>query len=274
MKDRRRIIVIVIVILCFLTCLMGTICLFRYYQPAAEQIPYEIRHKRDGDTIRVLFWGDSWAAYHQEHDNQLERMVQAETGQHCRVKSIGMVGAKSKTIYNSLFEYRQEITQFSPDYCVISSGINDAVAKMGVEYYTRNYLLLLQFLLSEGIVPVVLDMPDIDYTYIFKNESLLSNLRHLLSAGITKSSLFHFNDYRKGLKELISVNHMEKSIIYIDAPAWMPKQENDKRTLFCSDRVHLNTIGYKRLDSCISTHLRLKPLLNRQSTSYPGRDRE
>ena len=95
---RKRIISLLLISIVMIGWGMSLI-LYRYYQPAKVQPIYAITPKHSDDTIRILFMGDSWAAYHADYDTLLTRLVSSNIGKPCKVKSIGYVGAKSKEIY-------------------------------------------------------------------------------------------------------------------------------------------------------------------------------
>ena len=224
--------------------------IYRYYQPAQVRAIYCIPEKKYDDTLRVLFIGDSWAAFHQAHDSILATMISSNTNKPCAVKSIGNVGAKSKEVYERLFSSTKPFIMEHPDYCIISAGINDAIAKMGAEYYTSNYMNILDFLLSQEIIPIVLDFPDVDYCAVYSREPIYVKFRHQLSAYITGADLYSFSSYRVALSETLFTLEKHNSIIYIEAGKWM--LNNTGISLYCDDGIHLNAMGFHKLDSCLS----------------------
>lgn len=224
--------------------------IYQYYQPAEAQLIYRIPAKHSDDTLRVLFIGDSWAAYHQAHDSILATMISSSTNKPCVVKSIGNVGAKSKEVYERLFSSTKPFILEHPDYCIISVGINDAVAKMGADYYTSNYVNILDFLISQKIVSIVLDMPNVDYSAVYNRESFSAKFRHQLSSAITRGDFYSFSSYRIALSETLNKLEKHDSIIYVEAQNWMPN--NSAISFYCDDGIHLNAEGYQKLDSCLS----------------------
>ena len=117
---------------------------------------------KNNDTLVVIFIGDSWAAYHSQYDLHLKLCIEAKVNKPTKVISRGTVGAKTKTVYTNMHDSTPSGTKAlidnSPDYAIISAGINDAVAKMGTDNYCHHYNLIIKELLSVGIKPIILDM--------------------------------------------------------------------------------------------------------------------
>lgn len=224
-----------------------------YYQPVTEQTYCDISQRQEDDTLRILFIGDSWASYHHDHDSTLAALTSQLTAMPCKVQSIGHVGAKSKEIYERLFVDIKPYISQHPDYCIISVGINDAVAKLGPDYYCTNYAHIIRFLLRHDITPVVIDMPDVDYRAVFEREALPSKLRHLFSAFITGVPRYSFHPYRTLLQNTISQAGWNDSIVYVKAQSWYNNDGHSRQ--YRSDGIHLNTQGYLDLDLCLSEEI-------------------
>lgn len=252
MSLKKGVLITIVMALIILGVAMSnTIC--QYYKPARTRPIFHIPAKQSDDTLRVLFIGDSWAAYHQAHDSILANMISSSTNKPCAMKSIGNVGAKSKEVYERLFSSTKPFIMEHPDYCIISAGINDAVAKMGAEYYTSNYMNILDFLISQEIVPIVLDMPDVDYYAVYNRESFSAKLRHRLSSAITCVDFFSFGSYRVALSDKLEMSGKHDSVIYIKTSEWISKETKIK--FFLEDGIHLNSKGYQLLDSCLSVKI-------------------
>ena len=220
-----------------------------YYQPAEVLPIYRLSPICEDDTIRVLFMGDSWAAYHKPYDTLLSNMIRTYTNRPCKVTSLGFVGAKSKEIYERIFTDAKSVIFMHPDVCIVSAGINDAVAKMGTNYYIKNYEYVLSFLLENGSVPVVIDAPDVDYMAVYLRESFIAKTRHRISSFVTGANMFSFDNYRTALKNMIQKEYKYPKVIYIESNSWFTCELLDK------DGIHLNSKGYLRMDSCISTEI-------------------
>lgn len=246
---------------CVICLLFGSRGLYNYYSWADEKtMSFPPKAIPVNDTLQVIMIGDSWAAYHDYYDSMMTRMLQEKLQKPVSVTSSGMVGAKTKTIYEKMFDSispigTQKLIAKQPGYCIISAGINDAVAKMGTSNYCHHYGFIIKNLLSAGIKPIVLDMPDVDYNAVYQRESFISKIRHRLSSWFTNAPLWSFEEYRKALFHMINQENIKNDIIYIPATDWNPKGFGDPRELYAEDHIHLNKKGYQILDSCITSYI-------------------
>ena len=234
--------------------------IYDYYSFIEEKtICYEQKKESD-DTLRIIMIGDSWAAYHYDYDSLLSNEINKRLTKPVKVVSSGMVGAKTKTIYklmfNSISDFgTKELIEQRPNYCIISAGINDAVAKMGGKYYSYHYVLMLKQLIANGIKPIIIDMPDVGYESVYKRESLLAKTRHRISSIINQVAMWNFSEYRQALKSKIKEHEFNDRIIYIPASSWNPNGVHEIPIIYQEDQIHLNSKGYQLLDSCIANYI-------------------
>lgn len=241
-----------------LVCILYTGNIIEEYYSLADEIltqKTKITHK--GDSLIVIFIGDSWASYHSQYDQQLKTCIETKVKKPTKVISKGTVGAKTKSIYKEMHidgpSGTKELIELLPNYAIVSAGINDAVAKMGTKNYCHHYNLIIKELISAGIKPIIIDMPQVDYRAIYQRESMIAKIRHHLSSWLTGAPLWSFDNYRTALQSLIRQNAIKKRLIYIPASEWNPEGYKDSRHLYLEDHVHLNEKGYFLLDSCITT---------------------
>jgi len=253
MKACIKYLSIVVAIIVLLLCIMRLHPYYRYAQPQDVVLGFLSLNNRK-DTLKVAFIGDSWADYHYPYDSLLCSML-SKDGKMVSVQSKGNVGAKSKEIYERLSTTTNQILMWHPQYCVISAGINDAVAKLGKDYYVHHYQLILHQLIQLGIKPVVIEMPDVNYQAIASREPWTKRLRHLVSSLLTGSEMYDFESYRVSLRN--AINHLENEgkILYIPVSAWNIDGYLDKKDLYLSDETHLNAKGYHLLDSCVASQI-------------------
>lgn len=238
-----------------LLLLLGSLRLHPYYRLAKSQgLIMDSIGNFPSDTLKIAFIGDSWAAYQHPYDSLLCSMLSSD-GRLIGVTSVGNVGAKSSEIYERMFSTTKAILMERPKYCVISAGINDAVAKLGKEYYVHHYMLILQQLLELGINPVVLEMPEVNYRAVAGREPWTMRIRHILSSLMTGSELYGFDSYKAALVQAIKKADMQSRIIYIGADSWNADGYLDDRGLYLDDEIHLNAKGYEVLDSCIASEI-------------------
>lgn len=240
---------------------ISSLC-YKYYSYAKDNTYVYKEHKQIDDAIKVVMIGDSWAAYHHAagHDSLLALMIGKYSCRHITVNASGMVGAKTKRIYELMSDSisptgTRSLLHQKPDYCIISAGINDAVAKIGIENYCYHYILIIKQLLANHIKPIVIDMPDVGYKSVYQRESFLAQFRHWLSCKINGTNMWSFEDYRNSLIKSIEESNYTQKIIYISANEWNTQGFQDPRNLYMEDDIHLNFKGYTLLDSCIARHI-------------------
>lgn len=230
-----------------------------YYSYADKTVTKNKNVEHNNDTITVIFIGDSWAAYHSQYDQHLKSCIETKINRPTKIISKGTVGAKTKTIYNKMHDCSpsgtKDLIKQSPNYAIVSAGINDAVAKMGTENYCYHYNLIIKELLSAGIKPIIIDMPQVDYKAIYQRESIIAQIRHRISSWLTGAPLWSFEDYRIALQSLLNRNELGKQLIFIPVSEWNLDGYKDFRMLYKEDHVHLNEKGYYLLDSCITTKI-------------------
>lgn len=252
MKKRIINLSIIITVLLVLT---GALRCHPYYHYASEQTFSFPSSIIADDTMRVIIIGDSWAAYHQDNDSLLQKMLIDKIKVPVIVSSNGIVGAKSKAIYQELLLSFHSLLKNHPHYAVISAGINDAVAKMGKDFYVWHYMLIIRQLLKLDIKPVVMEVPDVNYRAIASRERWTMRLHHFVSSLMTNSELYGFESYRMALKNVIADNGLSDSLIYLTVAEWNPDGYRESRKLYLEDETHLNDMGYSILDSCLANRI-------------------
>ena len=254
---------LIIVLTCVISVVVYiTYTLHLYYSYAEEKTESYFHHKQSNDTMRIIMIGDSWAAYHHQagNDTILKNILEQSINMPVDVISSGMVGAKTKTSYELMYDSSNSCgtkknLQKDPQYCIISAGINDAVAKMGEKNYTHHYDLIIKQLFANNIIPVIIDMPDVDYKAVYQRESKKTKTRHHISCLLNNTDMWNFHKYRRHLKMNIKKKGIDKDVVYISAQDWNPKGYKDPRLLYQQDHIHLNHEGYLLLDSCIAAHI-------------------
>lgn len=256
---RKRILWIPFVLFTLFCIIYTGYILAGYYSFADKIITQKTKRTREGDSLIVIFIGDSWASYHSQYDQHLKTCIETRINKPTKVISKGTVGAKTKIIYKDMHTYlpsgTKELIELQPDYAIVSAGINDAVAKMGTNNYCHHYNLIIKELLSAGIKPIIIDMPQVDYKAIYQRESTIAKIRHRMSSWYSGAPLWTFDKYRSALRSLIRQDEIKKHLIYVSASEWNSEGYADSRMLYKEDHVHLNEKGYLFLDSCITVHI-------------------
>ncbi len=226
--------------------------MYCYYAPPKERQPYIIA-KHQSDTIRVAYIGDSWAFFHQPYDERLSDSLTNKLNQPARVYTSGYNGRSSKEIYWYLFDNPQLVSFISKgyDYCVISAGINDANKKMSSEYYKQSMAYIIQFMLTNDIIPIIIELPDYDIEKTYRWQTPSRKLLRPISRLVTGTPINCKSEFRKAFNELLAEKNYGNNVQVIRYKAWNTDFEKDLKELYKGDGIHLNAEGYAKLDSCI-----------------------
>ena len=240
-----------------------------FYVPPEPFGPYEVEHHQD-DTLRVIMIGDSWVFFHQtlRRDSTFEVQLKKVLGSSkVKVTAKGKGGAVSGEIYQLLSAERtmemdldikdcaQSIVEGGADYCVISAGINDARQRRGKYYYVVNCERIIRLLLSNGIRPVMMEIPDVSIDEAYDGNTLYYRLKARLMMSLLKTDLRGVDGYRYSLRDSLIAHHLMDSIVYISADKWNPDGWRDKRHIYTNDGFHLTLPGYALLDSTFASEI-------------------
>ena len=229
--------------------------LYNYYAPPQFRQPYQTAHYHD-DTLRIVYIGDSWAAMHNEYDARMVKMIEDSLDRPVKVQSYGICGLTSKEIYNMLFDnINLKNILRGCGYCVISAGINDTYKKMSSTYYKVSMNLIIDFMLSNHICPIIIEIPDFDIEKAFFNQKMNRKMLRQLSMAITGNKIDCKESLRISLKEVIEKNRLNNVINIINYQEWNNDYKRDLKLLYTKDGMHLNEAGYSKLDRCIANHI-------------------
>lgn len=249
-------VIILIIIITICSMVFGCV-LYKYYTPPVERDVYIIPLHND-DTLRIAYIGDSWAAMHGSHNCIIEQLIEDSVHQPVKVSSFGINGKTSKELYENLFENpnMRSFMMQGYDFCFISAGINDTYKKMSVSYYQTSIEYIIRFMLTNHIHPIILDIPDYNIHTAYERQHLSRKLLRFISINITGSQMDCKQKFRNTLEELINNNYYcNKEVSILKYQEWNHNYRNDIKTYYLGDGMHLNQIGYAKLDSCIAQHV-------------------
>lgn len=245
---------------------VAIICLYVFYYHRWKHLwaldvgilpKYEIKQNVD-TSLRVAMIGDSWAGIHHEHqmDAYLSAVLEQQIGRPVLVESKGKGGEKTRGIYKLMFETGEfgtkNLLASGPDYCIISAGINDAAANLGTEQYCYYYRKILDFLLANGVRPVVLEIPNVNLWHLYGGKPLKDLAVDFVKSTMTRCRMYQFDGYREALYQMLVNEGLIDKVIYVSMNDWDDVSPDIDKNLFMSDQIHLNRQGYERLDSCIA----------------------
>jgi lysophospholipase L1-like esterase len=218
-----------------------------------KRTPYLITKNKE-DTIRIAYIGDSWAFMHREHNCQIAKLLSEEIKHPVKVHSYGICGLTSKEIYENMFDnadFKQFLQKRKYSYCFVSAGINDSYKKMSTSYYQQSMNYIIQFLLSNNIHPIILEIPDYDIEKSFERQKLSRKVLRYLSMFVNGTPIDCKQSFRDALNQMIQREGYTNKISVIQYQIWNVHGDKDLSTLYKKDGMHLNDYGYTSLDTII-----------------------
>lgn len=247
---------------CILVCLL----LFQYYHYKWRHL-WVFENKRElypvlhytNDTLRIAMIGDSWASYRSYYmlDSSFQIRLRSQTNLPVKMTSKGKGGEKSRGIYQLLFEEYDEngtknIIASGITYCIVSAGINDAAANLGTHFYCHHMKLILEFLLSNNIRPILIELPNVNIWKVYSKKNIKDLVSDYLRSLMSHCKMYNIQEYRNSLHTMLIRENLIDSILYIRLNEWNVEDTRINKNLFLNDQVHLNKYGYELLDSCIA----------------------
>ena len=189
---------------------------FSYSNPQ----PYYSVKATHNTTLTIGIIGDSWVS-----NGKLDSLIHnklLEKGFENKVLSSGHPGARSKIIYQNLFKEKEKeqsskfIIENHPDYCVLVSGVNDAISQVGSNFYTHHVVLIVNTLLHYKITPVIVELPEFGIVEATNELGFIPRERDILSAKFTNSGeIDNIRTYREALVRELEVKNLKDSVILI-----------------------------------------------------------
>lgn len=221
--------------------------------------PYSVK-AMDSDTLEVGIIGDSWANMHKKYDGQLDSLLALALGDSIPVSvfSSGKGGAKTKLVYTNMFEGKdvnpgtyegirttKPIIMRHPKYCVVFAGTNDAVCKMGKDFYAAHMEMIANHLSGNGIIPILVTIPSVDLDKAYESNAHAKPLRWVTRM-ITGSKFYCIDEYREELIRRLGGDRLGDKALIVDISA-LSSQEG----FLGDDGVHPTPKGFRQLDSMI-----------------------
>lgn len=234
-------------------------CSWKHMWSIASTRESYIIHKPDDDTIRVLMIGDSWAANHSwmQMDSFLQKSLEECVCKPVVVRSKGRGGEKSKGIYQLMFQPEGDGTKklllSGADYCIVSAGINDAAANWGTKQFCAHYLKIIDFLLANGVCPVVIEIPNVDIKGLYKGKNMKDSFVDFLRSTMTHCGMYNYPEYREALLAMLDEKGLREKVLIVSLKDWYGDCPEMNWSLFLDDGIHLNHQGYELLDVGITT---------------------
>lgn len=241
-----------------MTCIIAgiTYAAYQFYAPPYMREPYIMKHQ--DDTLRIAYIGDSWAFMHKDHDCEMSKLITDTLHHPVSVHSYGICGLTSKEIYENIYDnadFKHLLQKRPYEYCFISAGINDTYKKMSTRYYKQSMDGIIQFLLYNNIRPIILEIPDYDIQKAYNWQKSLRKILRDISMYINDTPIDCKQMFRDALDELIIERGYQDQVSIIRYKNWNNNYYDDQKRLYVHDGMHLNDIGYAKLDSIIALEI-------------------
>lgn len=248
---KTTIIITTVIIISF--CVYWSIKILVFNTPAEYRQPYQTA-KNYSDTIKIGYIGDSWASLHLSHQCIIPEIIYINVNRPVKVESFGLSGFTSKEIYNHFFDnvIFKTFLEKGFDYCVISAGINDSNQKRSPLYYANSMNCIIQFMLSNNIHPIILELPDYDINKAYQKQKKIKKVlrdTYMYFTGYPKDCK---NMFRTSLNDMINKKGYNDKVSIIRCKSWNNNYSEDLSSLYQEDGIHLNDAGYEKLDCQIA----------------------
>ena len=245
-------------LLLLVTCIIVrlTYVAYQFYAPPYLREPYLMKHQ--DDTLRIAYIGDSWAFMHKDHDCEMSKLITDALHRPVSVHSYGICGLTSKEIYENIYEnsdFKHFLQKRPYEYCFISAGINDTYKKMSTRYYKQSMDGIIQLLLYNNIRPIILEIPDYDIQKAYNWQKSLRKILREASMYINNTPVDCKQIFREALDELIIEKGYQDQVRIIRYKTWNNNYHDDLKRLYVHDGMHLNNLGYAKLDSVIALEI-------------------
>ena len=228
---------------------------YHYYAPPKLRRSFQTSDNKQTDTLRIAFIGDSWAFYHREHTCLIAKDIENDLHIPVSVHSYGICGNTSKEIYQNMYEnndFKIFLQKFPYDYCIVSAGINDTYRKLSTTYYEISMEGIIQLLIDNHIHPIIIEIPNYDINLAYERQTFSRKVLRRLSMIINNCPLDCKQKFRDALDELIKEKGYNDTVSIIHYKSWNANGNKDLKDLYVNDGMHLNKIGYTKLDSAIA----------------------
>lgn len=216
----------------------------------SKELPFYSLTVDNDTTLTIGIIGDSWVA-----GGKLDSLLHnglLEKGLKNKILSSGHPGAKSKLIYQNLFEEKGNehsskfIIENRPYFCIVIAGVNDAAGQVGANFYSHHILLIINTLLYYKIKPIIVELPEFGIMETTDKMGFIKSERNKIYAKFTNSGeIDNIKAYRKALVKELESKKMKDSIIRIGFDNVC--SDYDKYRELYANPSHLNGKGKEKL---------------------------
>lgn len=214
---------VVVFLVCLAACLIGITSWYfiEIFSYSKEYTYFDMPKTKVDSTLTIGIIGDSWVSK-KALDSLLTHYMN-ENGISLHIVSSGHPGARTKRIYQNLFEKEENINSSKfvikerPDYCVIIAGVNDAASQIGAKNYSYHMTQIIKTLLHYDIKPVVVSLPEFGIVELTNDIPFPQRFRSNISAYFNNNKeIDNIVTYRNVLNEELISNGLINSILTVN----------------------------------------------------------
>jgi len=240
----------------FLICLSFTIYYIydRYF--LEKEFQFFNTEQNEKSHLKIGIIGDSWASG-RGIDTLLATYLY-EKKVFGKIYSSGHPGAKSKLIYQNIYQFGNEnissqfVIKKQPNYCLVLAGVNDIQGEISQPYYAHHLVLIIKTLIHHNIKPIVLTIPRIGIDENSKESNFIKKCRNKLFRSLfVKKSNDLFFSYNQTLKDSLIKRKLFNNVIFIKSDSLHLDYVNYPN-YFKVDAIHLSDLGDSILSKAVT----------------------
>ncbi len=200
--------------------------------------------------------GDSWVASKKIEIGLQSKLFSVEN---LKVTSFGQGGAKSKKIFENLYQKRNDkfssklVLKGGYDAIIIIAGVNDIGSHIGKDFYSFHMMKIIEQLDRCNILPIVVTIPEFGVEESFAERPLHKKILK----DIPNRIIFDYNitnpreKYSEELRSQLSLSHIKYLAIEFDDFI----ADYQKSINLYANHSHLNSEGYVKFGEFIGSKI-------------------
>lgn len=200
----------------------------------------------------VALIGDSWVSKSKLDAPLAAALAERGLG-HLPVRGLGQGGATSRVILRNLmsrdggeFASGELLEDARFRYCIVIAGVNDSANHIGADFYAHHVAEITQLLLSKGITPIVLELPEYGIEAVReKREGIRLVKDVVLSALYDDGEVDVIRKYRRALARELAERRITDRVELVRFDPIVADYHDDIDLY--RDAAHLNDEGRARL---------------------------
>jgi lysophospholipase L1-like esterase len=240
----------------FIICFSLTIYYIYDRYSFEKEFQYFNTEQNKKSHLKIGIIGDSWASGRKIDTLLASHLYERKV--FGKIYSSGHPGAKSKLIYQNIYQFGNEniSSQFlikkQPNYCLVLAGVNDIQGEIGQLFYAHHLVLIIRTLIQHNIKPIVLTIPRIGIDENSKEPNVIKKSRNKLFRSLfVKKSNDLFFSYNQTLKDSLIKRELFNEVIFLKSDSLHLDYVNYPN-YFKVDAIHLSDLGDSILSKAVA----------------------